>query len=57
MVQDVQKLPLNFMQGKVDDSLVIYSCVNSFVVKTLFKVEIFYLLAIRVTFLKKEHVM
>jgi len=54
MVQGVQKLPLNFMQGKVDDSFVIYSCVNSFVVKTLFKVEIFYLLAIHVTFLKRE---
>ena len=41
------------MQGKRDDSFVIYSCVNSFVVKTVFKVEISYLLPTHVTFFEK----
>lgn len=55
MICDIEKLPLNLMKGKVNESLVIYSCGNSFVVGTIFKVKNIYLLAFYVTFLKSNH--
>lgn len=43
MICDIEMLPLNLVKGNVNYYFVIYSCGNSFVVGTLFKVKMFYL--------------
>ena len=58
MICDAETLPLNLVKGNVNESFVIYSCGNSFVVGTVFKVKMFYLFmgfSCRLFFLKSRY--
>ena len=54
MICDIEMLPLNLVKGNVNYCFVIYSCGNSFVVGTLFKVKMFCLWVFHVAFFLKS---